>query len=172
MSRRRRRRRIEETLISVLPQELLFEIFSFAENEELQSTIPFVCKEFREVLECAIKSKIIKRKCEYCNKEAGIRFGEFGLKKTLCPPKQVKNLTGDCQKLFVCVRCRRKCDRCKNWTYLFENEEQCSDCRRVVCLECKPWCTGCGDRKKCYDCIKKMETGVFDRWNYYCQDGC
>jgi len=170
----KRRRRIEETLISALPQDCLLEIFSFAGNAEIQFTIPFICKEFYEILDYAIKGQIIIRSCEFCKKDDNRYFGDFGLKKTLCPPyvDKPKLKLFYSQSLFVCIRCRRKCDRCKNWTYLFEKEEECLDCRRVVCLNCKPWCMECGDRKKCYDCIKKQCNDVFDSSKYYCQGGC
>jgi len=143
--------RISETLISVLPQELLFEIFSFSANEEIQFTIPFICKEFNRVLECAIRSRIIKRYCELCNtdKEDDEDDEEilerFGLRKIFDKENQ--------EELFVCEGCREKCEICKTWVRLYKYEESCEICEKFFCGECGTKCADCFESRVCYGCF-------------------
>jgi len=117
--------------------------------------IPFICKEFKLVLDYAMKNQRIIRLCEHCNKSSK-DLDDFGLMKI--QSHYFKNL-------FVCVRCRRKCDRCKNWLFRYFKNDKTSCCGRVVCGNCAPLCLACGDCDTCYDCIPN----TWDLFNYICK---
>jgi len=145
------RRRIKDVLVSDLPQELMFEIFSFSTNEEIQFTIPLVCKEFNVMLECAIRGRIIKRYCELCNQDKEEyedkedHLERFGLKKIFD--------NQELEELFVCKGCRTRCERCWKWIRLYKYEEPCHACDKYICGDCGTKCVDCCEYRVCYDCF-------------------